>query len=156
MCQSVRLVQPRRKTTIVSFKTVLYLGTKLWNDNAVLCNELWNEDFLTFKRTVYDPNLDVITHDDFQNLWNLTSALLMHSFRPAILLFSPSLFEYKFQYVFSIIELLMILWNTFSDLSLNFIYIYIVNFSRIFKDFSVLCIYVYICIVYIVCTLVVY
>ena len=26
MCQSVKLVQPQRKTTTVGFKTVLYLG----------------------------------------------------------------------------------------------------------------------------------
>ena len=74
MRQPVKLVQPQRKTTTAGLKTVSYLGAKLWNDNVVLCNELWNEDFLTFKRTVNDTNLDIITHDDFQCLWNLTSA----------------------------------------------------------------------------------
>ena len=54
MRQSVKLVQPQRKTTTVGLKTVSYLGAKLLNENAVLCNELWNEDFLTFKRTVND------------------------------------------------------------------------------------------------------
>ena len=68
MRRSVKLVQPQRKTTTAGLKTVSYLGAKLWNDNVVLCNELWNEDFLTFKRTVNDPNLDIITHDDFQYL----------------------------------------------------------------------------------------
>ena len=91
MRQSVKL----RKTTTVGLKTVSYLGAKLWNDNAVLCNELWNEDFLTFKRTVNDPNLDIITHDDFQYLWNLTSTPLMHMSLLALLLFSPSLVEYN-------------------------------------------------------------
>ena len=83
MCQSVKLVQPQRKTTTVGLKTVSHLGAKLWNDNAVLCNELWNEDFLTLKRT------------DFQYLWNLTSAPLMHISLLAFLLFSPSLVEYN-------------------------------------------------------------
>ena len=77
MCQCVKLVQPQRKTTTVGLKTVSYLGAKLWNENVVLCNELWNEDFLTFKRTDNDPNLDMITHDDFQYLWNLTSYLIL-------------------------------------------------------------------------------
>ena len=40
MRQSVELVQPQRKLP------VSYSGAKLWNDNAVLCNELWNEDAL--------------------------------------------------------------------------------------------------------------
>ena len=40
MRQAVKLVQLRRKTTTVGLKTVSYLGAKLWNDNAVLCNEL--------------------------------------------------------------------------------------------------------------------
>ena len=66
MHRCVKLVQPQRKTTTAGLKTVSYLGAKLWNDNAVLCNEFWKEDFLTFKRTVNDPNLDFITHDDFQ------------------------------------------------------------------------------------------
>ena len=95
MGQSVKLVQPQRKTTTVGLKTVSYLGAKLWNDNVVLCNELRNEDFRTFKRTVNDPNLDIITHDDFQYLWNLTSAPLMHISHLAFLLFSPSLVEYN-------------------------------------------------------------
>ena len=149
MRQSVKLAQPQRKTTTAGLKTVSYLGAKLWNDNVVLCNELWNEDFLTFKRTVNDPNLDIITHDDFQYLWNITSAPLMHVSLLAFLLFSPSLVEYKFQYLFSMNELWRILWNNFSDLSLKFVYI--VNLSQIF-----FCIYIYICTVYIVCTLVVY
>ena len=66
MRQSVKLVQPQRTTTTAGLKTVSYLGAKLWNDNVVLCNVLWNEDFLAFKRTVNDPNLDIITYDDFQ------------------------------------------------------------------------------------------
>ena len=104
MCQSVKLVQPQWKKNNHSWSLyiVSYFGAKLWNDNAVLCNELWNEDFLTFKRTVNDPNLDIITHhDDFQYLWNLTSAPLMHISLLAFLLFSPSLVDYKFQYLFS-------------------------------------------------------
>ena len=51
-------MQPQRKT-------ISDLGAKLWNDNDVLCNELWNGDFLTFKRTVNDSNLDIITYDHF-------------------------------------------------------------------------------------------
>ena len=129
MRRSVKLVQPQRTANIVGLKTVTYLGAKLWNDNVVLCDELWNEDFLTFKRTVNDPNLDIITHDDFQYLWNLTSALLCIFFL-AFLLFSPSLVEYKFQYLFSMNELWRILWDNFSDLSLNFIYI--ANLSQMF------------------------
>ena len=39
---SVKLVQPQRKKHTIGLKTVSYLGAKLWNDNAVLCNELWN------------------------------------------------------------------------------------------------------------------
>ena len=78
MRQSVKLVQSQRKTTTAGLKTVSYFGAKLWNDNVVLCNELSNEDFLTFKRTVNDPNLDIITHDDFQYLWSLTSSPPMH------------------------------------------------------------------------------
>ena len=130
MRQPVKLVQPQRKTTTAGLKIVSYLGAKLWNDNVVLCNELWNEDFLTFKRTVNDTNLDIITHDDFQCLWNLTSAPLMHISFLAFLLFPPSLVEYKFQYLFSMNELWRILWDNFSDLSLNFVYI--VNLSQIF------------------------
>ena len=127
MRQSVK-VQPQRKTTTVGLKTVSYLGAKLWNDNAVLCNELWNEDFPTLERFLNDPYLDIITHDDFQYSWNLTSAPLMH-----ISLFSLfivfSLFG-QVQYLLSFIELWMISWNNFSDLSLNFVYI--VNLSQIF------------------------
>ena len=77
MRQAVKLVQPRRKTTTVGLKTVSYLGAKLWNDNAVLCNVLWNEDFLTFKHIIYDSNLDIIIYDEFQYLWKLTSVLLI-------------------------------------------------------------------------------
>ena len=77
MPQAVKLVQLRRKTTIVSLKTVSYLGAKLWNDNAVLCSELWNEDFLTFKHIINDSNLDIIIYDEFQYLWKLTSVLLI-------------------------------------------------------------------------------
>ena len=77
MRQAVKLVQPRRKTTSVGLKTVSYLGAKLWNDNAVLCNELWNEDFLTFKHIINDSNLDIIIYDEFQYLWELTSVLLI-------------------------------------------------------------------------------
>ena len=47
MRQYVKLVQPQWKKNTVGLKTVSCLGSKLWNDNAVLCNELWNEDFLT-------------------------------------------------------------------------------------------------------------
>ena len=65
MRQSVKLVQPQKTTTGVGLKTVSYLGAKPLNDNAVLCNGLWNEDFLTFL-TVNDSNLEIITHDDFQ------------------------------------------------------------------------------------------
>ena len=64
MRQAVKLVQPRRKTTTVGLKTVSHLGAKLWNDNAVLCNELWNEDFLAFKHIINDSNLDMIIYDD--------------------------------------------------------------------------------------------
>ena len=46
MRQAVNLVQLRRKTTIVGLKTFSYLGANLLNDTAVLCNVLWNEDFL--------------------------------------------------------------------------------------------------------------
>ena len=68
MRQAVNLVQPRRKATTIGLKTVSYLGAKLWNDNAVLCNELWNEDFLTFKHIINDSNLDIIIYDEFQYL----------------------------------------------------------------------------------------
>ena len=77
MRQAVKLVQPRRKTTTVGLKTVSYLGAKLWNDNAVLCNELWNEDFLAFKHIINDSNLDIIIYDEFQYLWKLPSVLLI-------------------------------------------------------------------------------
>ena len=40
MCQADKLVQPHSKTTTVGLKTVSHLGVKLWNYNAVLCNEL--------------------------------------------------------------------------------------------------------------------
>ena len=75
MRQAVKLVQPRRKTTTVGLKTVSYLGAKLWNDNAVLCNEFWIEDFLTFKHIINDSKLDIIIYDEFQYLWKLTSVL---------------------------------------------------------------------------------
>ena len=45
--QAVKLVQPKRNTTVVCLKvlkTVSYLGAKFWNGNAVLCNELWHEE----------------------------------------------------------------------------------------------------------------
>ena len=77
MRQAVKLVQPRRKTTTVGLKTISYLGAKLWNDNSMLCNELWNEDFLTFKHTAHDSNLDIIIYDDFQYSWKPTSDLLI-------------------------------------------------------------------------------
>ena len=77
MRQAVELVQPRRKTTTVGLKTVSYLGAKLWNDNVVLCNELWNEDFLTFKHIINDSNLDIMIYDEFQYLWKLTYVLLI-------------------------------------------------------------------------------
>ena len=141
MHQCVKLVQPQRKTTTAGLKTVSYLGAKLWNDNAVLCNEFWNEDFLTFKRTVNDPNLDIITHDDFQYLWNLTSAPHMHISFLAFLLFLPSLVEYKFQYLFSVNELWRFYQIIFSDLSFRVYSKLVANISRIFY---VLCIYVYV------------
>ena len=56
--------------------------------------------------------------------------LLCIFFFLAILLFSSSFVEYKFQYMFSMIKSLMILWNNFSDLSVTFVYI--VNFPQIF------------------------
>ena len=100
MRQAVKLVKPQRKTTTVGLKTVPYWGDKLWNDNALLCNELWNEDFLTVKRTVHDSKLDIIRYDDFQYLWKSISALLIlifscdqaslcrvQSFRPSVRLF---------------------------------------------------------------------
>ena len=46
MSQAVNLVRLWRKSTIVGLKTFSYLGANLLNDTAVLCNELWNEDFL--------------------------------------------------------------------------------------------------------------
>ena len=145
MRRCVKLVEPQRKTTTAGLKTVSYLGAKLWNDNAVLCNEFWNEDFLTFKRTVNDPNLDIITHDDFQYLWNLTSVPLMHISFLAFLLFLPSLVEYKFQYLFSVNELWRILWDNFQRLSIEFrIYSKLVaNILRIFLCFVYICIYIF-------------
>ena len=140
MRRCVKLVQPQRKTTTAGLKTVSYLGAKLWN--AVLCNEFWNEDFLTFKRTVNDQNLDIITHDDFQYLWNLTSAPLMHISFLAFLLFLPSLVEYKFQYLFSVNELWRILWDNFQRLSIEF-RIYSKLVANILRIFYVSCIYVY-------------
>ena len=77
MRPAVKLVQPRRKTTTVGLETVSYLGAKLWNDNAVLCNELWNGDSLTFKHIINDSNLDIIIYDEFQYLWKFTSVLLI-------------------------------------------------------------------------------
>ena len=115
MRQAVRLVQPRRKTTTVGPKTVSYLGAKLWNDNAVLCDELWNEDFLAFKHIVNDWNLDIIIYDDFQYLWKPISVLLILVCLLTTLLFYPSS-SFK---TCSIIELWMILWNIFNDLSLT-------------------------------------
>ena len=145
MRRCVKLVQPQRKTTTAGLKTVSYLGAKLWNDNAVLCNEFWNEDFLTFKRTVNDPNLDIITHDDFQYLWNLTSAPLMHVSFLAFLLFLPSLAEYKFQYLFSVNELWRIIWDNFQRLFIEFrIYSKLVaNILMIFLCFVYICKYIF-------------
>ena len=124
MRQSVKLVQLQRKTTTVGLKTVLYLGAKLWNDNAVLCNELWNEDFLTFKWSRFR----------YQHTWRFS--IYMKSYIcPSYAHFSSSLFIVfslfgRVQYLLSMIELWMILWNNFSDLSLNFVYI--INLSLIF------------------------
>ena len=143
MRRCVKLVQPQRKTTTAGLKTVSYLRAQLWNDNALLCNEFWNEDFLTFKRTVNDPNLDIITHDDFQYLWNLTSAPLMHISFLAFLLFPPSLVEYKFQYLLAVNELWRILWDNFQRPFIEF-RIYSKLVANILGIFYVLCIYVYI------------
>ena len=154
MRQSVKLVQPQRKTTTVGLKTVSYFGTKLWNDNDVLCNKLWNEDFLTFKRNVNDPNLDIITHDDFQYSWNRTSAPLMHiSFVAFFIVFflfggvQVSIFvfydwimkDFVRQFQRPFIE-----FRIYSKL--------VANVLRIFLCFVYICF----CTVYIVCTLVVY
>ena len=145
MHQSVKLVQPHRKTTTVSLTTVSYLGAKLLNGNAVLCNELWNGDFLTLKRTVNDPNLDIITRDDFQYIWNITSAPLMHIFIPTFYCFPPLWSSTSFDICFL---LRMILWNNSSDLSLNFVYT--ANFSQIFQGFFLMfCVYMYIFALYI-------
>ena len=118
MRQAVELVQPRRKTTTVGLKTVSYLGAKLWNDNAVLCNELWNEDFLTFKHTINDSNFNIIIYDDFQYSWKPTSVLLILFCRLTTVLFYPSS---SFN-TCSSIELWMILWNIFNNLSLTLLY----------------------------------
>ena len=53
---------------------------------------------------VNDSNLDIITYDDFQYLRNYTSAPLISVFLLAILLFSPSEIQFKFQYLFVMIE----------------------------------------------------
>ena len=58
-------------------QTVSYLGAKLCNDNALLCNEFWNEDFLTFKHAVNHSNLDIMIYDDFQYSWKPTSVLII-------------------------------------------------------------------------------
>ena len=71
MCLRVQL----RKTTIVGLKTVSYLGAKLCNDNAVLCNELWNKKFLAFKHAVNDSDLDIISYENFQYPWKPTSTV---------------------------------------------------------------------------------
>ena len=83
MRQAVKLVQPRKKTTTVGLKTVSYLGAKLWNDKAVLCNELWNEEFLTFKHITNDSNLDIIIYDEFQ-YWN-SSYIMISKFESFII-----------------------------------------------------------------------
>ena len=115
-------MQPQRKQPHVGLKTALNLGAKLWNANAILYNDLRNEDFLTLKRTVNGSNLNSITYDDFQYLRKPTSALVIHVLL-AVLLFSPSLVESEFQYLFSTTELWMILLNVFSDPLLTLVYI---------------------------------
>ena len=97
------------------------------------------------KRIVNDPNLDIITHDDFQYLWNLTSAPLMHIYFLAFLLFLPSLVVYKFQYLFSMNELWRILWDNFQRPFIEFcIYSKLVaNILRIFLCFVYICIYIF-------------
>ena len=65
MRQAVQLVQPQRKKIQCWPQIISYLGAKLWNDNALLCNEIWNEDILKFTHTFNDSNLDIIKYDDF-------------------------------------------------------------------------------------------
>ena len=60
----------------------------------------------------------------------MLNAPLVNMFLLTILLFSPSLVQYRFQHLFSMIELLIIFLNNFSNLSLNFVYT--ANFSQIF------------------------
>ena len=178
MCQSVKLVESQRKTTIVGLRTDSYIGAKLWNDNAVLCNELWNEDFRTFKHIVNESNLDIITYGDFQYSWKPTSAQL-------ILIFS---FIFSYFIVFSILHtgsymshwLMFFVVNTTGNKTyfilfyLNFqpsilvFYDWAMNdfmkhFRRHFIDFAIFIlyyrmylIYVYICTVYFACTRVLY
>ena len=178
MCQSVKLVESQRKTTIVGLRTDSYIGAKLWNDNAVLCNELWNEDFRTFKHIVNESNLDIITYGDFQYSWKPTSAQL-------ILIFS---FIFSYFIVFSILHtgsymshwLMFLLWIRLeiklilsyfiltSNLQYLFFYDWAMNdfmkhFRRHFIDFAIFIlyyrmylIYVYICTVYFACTRVLY
>ena len=152
MRQSVKLVQPQRKTNRVGLKTVSYLGAKLWNDNVVLCNELWSEDFLTFKRTVNDPNLDIITHDDCQYLWNLTSAPLLHIPLLTFYCFLPLWLSTIFVvYDWIMNDLMKRLQRPFIEFR---IYSKLVaNILRIFLYMFCVYIYIYTCTVYIVCTL---
>ena len=139
MRQDVKLVQPRRKTTTVGLKTVSYFGAKLWNDNVVLCNELWNEDFLTFKHTVNDSNLDIIIYDDFKYSWKPTSVLLI-----LICCLTTSMFYPSSSFnTCSIIELWMILWNIFNDLSLTLLYVLIYIYIYIYMCVCI-CVSVYI------------
>ena len=136
MRQAVKLVQPRRKTTTLGLKTVLYLGAKLWNDNAVLYNELWNEDFLTFKHIIIK-----LLEFRYHNIWRFSVFMKTHIcptyfyLSLTTVLFYPSS---SFRTCF-IIELWMNLWNIFNNLSLTWpymcVYIYICN-----------CVYIYVCI----------
>ena len=127
---SCLLVQPRRKTTTVGLKTVSYLGAKLWNNKSVLCNELWNEDFLTFKHIINDSNLDIIIYDQFQYLWKATSVLVILICLLTTLLFYPSS-SFKTCSIFELWMIYETFLTTFHWLCHIYVYVYILMYIYI-------------------------
>ena len=107
-----------------------------------------NGDFLTFKYTVNDSNLDTVIYDDFQYSWNPHLPSLFLFSLSSTLLFSPP---------FANFELRMTLWSILNDPSFTLVYIYIYIYIQIqyyrtyFKDYHVLYIYIYMCVCVCVC-----
>ena len=124
-------MQSKSKTTPIRLYIVSYLGIKLWNDDAILCNELFNEDFLAFKWPKFI----------YHYIWRFPELMKSHimsflfSLKPCFLHLSPSP-SFKIILLWSNYPRL---WFVFTDQS----WLYICIFRICFTSMAFLYVYIY-------------